>query len=344
MELLKGRTLHDVIASPSLDFSRTLAIALQLCDALEAAHAQGIIHRDLKPGNIVIVDEPPGRDLVKVLDFGLAKSLLSDASNITNTNAMMGTPLYMAPEQIEGRPSDQRADLYAFGCILYQMLTGRPPFVGDNVNATLSKHLTERPPPLPPHVPRELAALVDALMAKHPEQRIGSAAQARPVLRALATGTALPPPVEPIAPVPPTPRPRRGRLALLGLAIAAGAIAIVVWVARRPTASPITTPRGDAAVADGTRLDAMPIDAALVDAPAIDAPVDAPRAGPPPHLRRDAGVVDAHPATPLPPDASEVVPSHAPAPDAALPPPPPPVDAGMKEPELLHSRARDAGA
>src|SRR5258705_158207 len=104
---------------------RTANIALQLCDALEAAHAQGIVHRDLKPGNIVILDDPPGRDLLKVLDFGLAKSLVTDTtSQVTNTNAILGTPLYMSPEQVEGNGSDQRADLYSLGCILFELLSG----------------------------------------------------------------------------------------------------------------------------------------------------------------------------------------------------------------------------
>jgi serine/threonine protein kinase len=92
----------------------------------------------------VILDDPPGRDLIKVLDFGLAKSLITDTSSlVTNTNAILGTPLYMPPEQIEGKPSDQRADLYSLGCIIYQMLSGRPPFTGDTVNVVLAAHVSD---------------------------------------------------------------------------------------------------------------------------------------------------------------------------------------------------------
>ena len=131
MELLRGHTLAAELGQGRrINPRRTVVIASQLCDALEAAHAQGIVHRDLKPSNIVILDDPPGRDLIKVLDFGLAKSLIQDSGSVvTNTDALLGTPLYMAPEQIEGKVSDQRADLYSLGCILYEMLSGRPPFV-----------------------------------------------------------------------------------------------------------------------------------------------------------------------------------------------------------------------
>src|SRR5439155_6150750 len=103
MELLRGHTLaEEVRGGRQLGVKRTCTIGMQLCDALDAAHRAGIVHRDLKPGNIVILDEPPGRDLIKVLDFGLAKSLVADTtSNVTHSGALLGTPLYMAPEAIE---------------------------------------------------------------------------------------------------------------------------------------------------------------------------------------------------------------------------------------------------
>ncbi|HTL35345.1 MAG TPA: protein kinase [Kofleriaceae bacterium] len=184
MELLRGHTLaNELTKGRRLNSKRAVTIALQLCDALEAAHAQGIVHRDLKPSNIVILDDPPGRDLIKVLDFGLAKSLKQDSGSIvTNTDALLGTPLYMAPEQIDGRESDERADLYSFGCILYEMLSGRPPFVDNAVSAVLARHMSDTHAELPGHIPSRLRALIDKLLAKKPEERIQTAGEVRKIL------------------------------------------------------------------------------------------------------------------------------------------------------------------
>jgi serine/threonine-protein kinase len=184
MELLRGHALsRELEAQQPMLLKRVVTIALQLCDALDAAHGQGIIHRDLKPGNIVILDEPPGRDLIKVLDFGLAKTLTTDTSTqVTNTNAILGTPLYMSPEQIECKPSDQRADLYALGCMLYQMVTGRPPFVGDSVSAVLAHHISDAADPLPIGVPPGLVSVITRLMEKDPNKRIAAAAAVRAAL------------------------------------------------------------------------------------------------------------------------------------------------------------------
>ena len=184
MELLRGHTLAAELGQGRrINPRRTVVIASQLCDALEAAHAQGIVHRDLKPSNIVILDDPPGRDLIKVLDFGLAKSLIQDSGSVvTNTDALLGTPLYMAPEQIEGKVSDQRADLYSLGCILYEMLSGRPPFVDSAVSAVLARHMSDTPRDLPPHVPPRLRELIEKLLAKTPEQRIQTAGEVHKVL------------------------------------------------------------------------------------------------------------------------------------------------------------------
>jgi serine/threonine-protein kinase len=184
MELLRGHTLASELGQGRrLNPKRTVTIANQLCDALEAAHAQGIVHRDLKPSNIVILDDPPGRDLIKVLDFGLAKSLKQDSGSlVTNTDALLGTPLYMAPEQIDGRESDQRADLYSLGCMLYEMLSGKPPFVDNAVSAVLARHIHDTHAQLPPHVPTKMRAVIDKLLAKKPEDRMQSAGDVRHVL------------------------------------------------------------------------------------------------------------------------------------------------------------------
>src|SRR5206468_2547211 len=124
---------------------------------------QGIVHRDLKPQNIVVLDDPPGRDLIKVLDFGLAKTLVGEGTTITRENALVGTPLYLAPEVIDGQSAAPASDLYSVGCLLYEMLSGDPPFVDLSVNLILTRHLHDRPRPLPSLVPRRLAELVSSL-------------------------------------------------------------------------------------------------------------------------------------------------------------------------------------
>jgi eukaryotic-like serine/threonine-protein kinase len=211
MELLRGRALaRDLEGHRPLPLPRITAIALQICDALGAAHGQGIIHRDLKPHNIVILDEPPGRDLLKILDFGLAKSLTNETTSlVTQTDALLGTPLYMPPEQILGNPSDQRADLYSLGCILYQMVAGRPPFIGENINVVLGAHIREQPPPLPAGVHPGLAVVIQRLMRKDPLERPASAGLVHVTLSAIATGTPLPAGVPPELHTIPTGAPMR---------------------------------------------------------------------------------------------------------------------------------------
>jgi serine/threonine-protein kinase len=191
MELLRGRTLADELRmARRLSPARAIAIAVQLCDALAAAHERGVIHRDLKPVNVLLCHGP--RETVKVLDFGLAKSLtgedLAEASTLTQTGAILGTPLYMAPEALAGG-ADARSDLYALGCVVYEMLAGAPPFVDPAINVVLARHLAEPPPPLPGDVPPALAAAVLALLEKAPEQRPPTAHAARNLLL-----VALPPP------------------------------------------------------------------------------------------------------------------------------------------------------
>lgn len=187
MELLRGRPLSkDLEPMRPLPMKRIKSIGMQLCDALGAAHAQGIIHRDLKPGNIVILDDPPGRDVIKVLDFGLAKSLVQEnTSLVTRTDAILGTPLYMPPEQILGKTSDQTADLYSLGCIIYQLATGRPPYVGENVNVVLASHVRDPIPEVGDNVPDDLRELIQKLMRKDPAERFQNAADVHAAIAAL---------------------------------------------------------------------------------------------------------------------------------------------------------------
>jgi serine/threonine protein kinase/tetratricopeptide (TPR) repeat protein len=247
MELVRGHTLAKLLAAMGrLPTARVTHMAIQLCDALHAAHREGIVHRDLKPGNIMVLDEPPGADALKVLDFGLAKSVAGEATTaITRTDAQLGTPLYMAPEQVQGETLDARTDLYALGCILYEMLSGRPPFVEPSITGLLAKHVYELPPPLPADVKRPLAEIVMRLLEKKPAARFASAADVRAELVVAITRGS-----EPTLPLPagatpaPRPRPRRSIVlaSALGGLLAFGGVATYLATRERATAEPARPP------------------------------------------------------------------------------------------------------
>ncbi|MGH2724676.1 MAG: protein kinase domain-containing protein [Actinomycetota bacterium] len=173
MEHVEGRTLGQVLREEGLLLAgRAAEIAAELARALSEAHAAGIVHRDVKPGNVMVT--PDGE--VKVVDFGIAGAVSSDSA--TETAAILGTVSYLAPEQVRGRPADPRSDLYALGVVLYEMLTGRPPFVADAPLAVAYKHVEEAPVPpseLNPDVPPALEAVVMRALAKDPQQRYPSA-------------------------------------------------------------------------------------------------------------------------------------------------------------------------
>ena len=152
LELVDGPTLADRIARGPIPLAEAMTIARQMAEALEAAHEKGIIHRDLKPANIKIARN----GVVKVLDFGLAKvwdgapqSDLSASPRLTATalggRTILGTPAYMSPEQARGQSLDRRTDIWSFGCVLYEMLTGRAPFAGDTISDTLAAILEREP-------------------------------------------------------------------------------------------------------------------------------------------------------------------------------------------------------
>ena len=184
MELLTGFDLHQVIAKAkaaktAIPWDRSRHIFLQICAALSAAHSHGIVHRDLKPENIYLVDFLGQKDFVKLLDFGIAKLTESTDGDrkLTKTGMLFGTPEYMSPEQARGEPIDHRVDIYAMGCILYQMLTGRVPFEADNFMGILSMHLTEESPQVDLSLlasvgaPPEMAQIIDIALAKNREDR-----------------------------------------------------------------------------------------------------------------------------------------------------------------------------
>jgi eukaryotic-like serine/threonine-protein kinase len=178
MELVEGRSLHNLIRNESpLAYGRVLHIAMQIARSLREAHRLEVIHRDLKPGNVLLTKHGDEEDFVKVLDFGLVKHVESEAEQeLTKAGLFMGSPKYMAPEQIRGEEQiDCRADIYALGVVMYEMLTGKVPFDRENTVKVLMAHLHEPPPPLIAEgCPDTLAQIVMRCLAKAPEQRPAS--------------------------------------------------------------------------------------------------------------------------------------------------------------------------
>jgi TolB-like protein/Tfp pilus assembly protein PilF/tRNA A-37 threonylcarbamoyl transferase component Bud32 len=174
LEYIPGQTLAERIAREPLEFEEALSIGQQVAEAVSAAHDKGVIHRDLKPGNIKIT--PDGR--VKVLDFGLAKASVSEDKNVKNTvtqpGRVIGTPAYMSPEQARGKDTDHRTDIWSFGCIMYEMLTGHLPFEGETATDTLAR-IIEREPDwevLPQETPTNIRTLLRRCLEKDPRRRL----------------------------------------------------------------------------------------------------------------------------------------------------------------------------
>jgi eukaryotic-like serine/threonine-protein kinase len=181
MEYLSGESLSDAIARGPMPADQVEAIAVQMCKALGAAHAKGIVHRDLKPHNVQLVIKADGALQVKILDFGVAKILASPdgASSVkTRTGSLMGTPLYMSPEQCKGAGVlDHRTDIYSLGVILFEMLSGRPPFNAEGVGELFAKHMLEDPPLVTefvPNAPPHMAAAIMKSLAKDAAARFQS--------------------------------------------------------------------------------------------------------------------------------------------------------------------------
>jgi eukaryotic-like serine/threonine-protein kinase len=210
MEFVNGRTLKEVLGVEGrLMPRRALEITADICAALEFSHRHSIIHRDIKPGNVMLTQTGQ----VKVMDFGIARALASGATTMTQTSAVIGTAQYLSPEQARGEPVDARSDVYATGCVLYELLTGQPPFVGDNPVSVAYQHVREDPRP-PSALNREVSPDVDAVvlkaLAKNRANRYQSAAEmrsdllraanGRPVLATPVLHDADPPP---LAPAPP---------------------------------------------------------------------------------------------------------------------------------------------
>lgn len=178
MELVPGTTLAAEIAQANrLPADRAVAIFLQACDGIAAAHATGLIHRDLKPSNIMLETAEDGSDHVKILDFGLAKVISGEGAtreHLTMTGEILGTPAYMAPEQCMGAAMDRRTDVYSFGCVMYETLSGHLPVEGDNSYEMMNKHINEVPLSLSKigvPVPPKLVRIVNKAMQKDPDDR-----------------------------------------------------------------------------------------------------------------------------------------------------------------------------
>src|SRR5437868_1182778 len=204
LELVDGESLDRRIARGPIPVDDALSIAKQIAEALEAAHEKGIIHRDLKPANIALTRDGN----VKVLDFGLAKALAPNAAGaaasrqthsptittpaMTQAGVILGTASYMSPEQAKGREADKRSDIWAFGCVVYEMLTGRRAFDGDDVTEVLGAVVRLEPDwqVLPADVPPPLRTLLQRCLVKDRRNRIGDIAAARFVLDHQAEGAA----------------------------------------------------------------------------------------------------------------------------------------------------------
>jgi eukaryotic-like serine/threonine-protein kinase len=180
MEYLDGRTLHRVIHDEgALPEARASRIAQQICRSASEAHGLGVVHRDLKPGNVLLLDRGDESDFVKVLDFGLVKDVSGKGQDLTQTGLFMGSPKYMAPEQVTSGDITPRTDVYAVGVILYEMLTGKPPFEKRQSMSTLVAHVNDMPPPLLERNPNAIVspameAIVMRCLEKHPDKRFNT--------------------------------------------------------------------------------------------------------------------------------------------------------------------------
>ena len=254
MEFVEGLSLRDLIQQEApLSIGRSLAIAAQIAASLTDAHAHAVIHRDLKPDNVMLSKRGKQKDIVHVLDFGIAK--LRDANRqgaaMTQAGDMLGTPQYMAPEQISGEEIDGRADVYALGCILYEMITGRLAFEASSILAMLTKHLaadidapSQRRPDL--RIPPEIDQLILSALAKDASARpatmelygeqLAAIYQTLPIEQRAASSTGLP--MSAIIPITPTPAPTPMPAALAATAAAGPPPALAPPAVMPPVGAP----------------------------------------------------------------------------------------------------------
>jgi eukaryotic-like serine/threonine-protein kinase len=201
MEFVAGRTLREILREGRKILpERALEITSSVLSALDYSHRAGIIHRDIKPGNVMLT---PSGD-VKVMDFGIARAISDSASTMTQTAAVVGTAQYLSPEQARGETVDSRSDVYSAGCLLYELLTGRPPFVGDSPVAVAYQHVRELAQPPSDHdteLPPEIDAIVMKALAKRVEDRYQSAAAMRNDIERYLAGRPVHAPAVPVGPM-----------------------------------------------------------------------------------------------------------------------------------------------
>lgn len=194
MEFLQGGSLADLVAQEGpLTYERALPIFVQACSALWHAHKKDVVHRDVKPSNIMIVPTDDDPEFVKIVDFGLAKlrSLTGEFQRLTKTGEVFGSPVYMSPEQCTGRKLDQRTDIYSMGVVMFEALTGRPPFKEKSTIETIRKQIKEAPPRFSEvapqlNLPEELETIVLKSLTKNPEDRYQTMEELRSDLEAFA--------------------------------------------------------------------------------------------------------------------------------------------------------------
>ena len=265
LELIQGPTLADRLARGPLPLADALTLARQIAEALEAAHDQGIVHRDLKPANIVLQgsgDLGPGALRAKVLDFGLAKTMTPEHGDVargptvtsdgTREGRILGTPAYMSPEQAKGRAADKRSDIWALGCVLFEMLSGKQTFAGASTAEVLVSVLDREPDwtRLPPDTPENIRCLLRRCLTKDPRGRLHHVADVRLELEETLTGRVG-------GPVP-VGRPRRvSGLVRVGLAAAlltgVAALATLAWHTTSATSEPRVV-RFDIGLPPGSRM------------------------------------------------------------------------------------------
>ncbi|MGW0766146.1 protein kinase domain-containing protein [Streptomyces sp. NPDC002676] len=210
MEYVEGRTLAQALGGGPLPAEQTVDVVGQVLEALRHSHGHGIVHRDIKPANVMLTRA----GTAKILDFGIAKALSEVATRLTGTGVAVGTPAYLAPEQIEGRDTDHRTDLYAVGCLLYELLTGCPPYTGDSPFSVMHQHLVQEPVPpsrLRPGLPPGMDAVVLRALHKRKEDRFADAAEMKaeldraaqiPAAPLIPTPTAVDPRAQAVQPQP----------------------------------------------------------------------------------------------------------------------------------------------
>lgn len=189
MEFVPGYSLSDEIRRSPISLKRALPIFVQICDALAHAHQRGVLHRDLKPSNILITREADGKEVVKIVDFGIAK-VLDDDGKITRTGQVLGSPAYMSPEQCSGAHVDNRSDIYSLGCLMFETLTGKPPFVSESSLKIIMHHRTTVPPTIASfmtdvEIPPALDEIFKKIFSKQPEQRYQTVDELKVALLAL---------------------------------------------------------------------------------------------------------------------------------------------------------------